>query len=316
LAADHLSPHRKGKIGSSMVAALFGRSPYLTRMELFAHFTRGHDIDATENERMVWGRRLQDDILEAVVEAKGWEVEPNPDSWVEHPDPELRAGSTVDAWVRNHDMGLGVVECKAVDRDIYRRDWTDETGPQHIELQVQHQLWTTGAAWAVMAVLVGGNELRFVPKTGVRLPIPAVHAALDRAIRGFWASIAAGEPPPTQGTEGEIAALATLYDELLPEPVQKLPDDERFAKACADLKWAQEKRKLVNKVYNEARAFVLSRTKDYQLTRTTGALVRVERQRMTEAEIRRQAHWRTTVTITEFPEERPVQADLDIPGAE
>ncbi|WYK04376.1 hypothetical protein DWF04_015295 [Cereibacter sphaeroides f. sp. denitrificans] len=37
--------------------------------------------------------------------------------------------------------------------------------PPHSELQVQHQLLVSGRQWAVIVVLVGGNDLRVTVRT-------------------------------------------------------------------------------------------------------------------------------------------------------
>ncbi len=294
-----LSPHRAGKIGSSQVAALFGVSPYLTRLQLYAHHADGFAIETEDDERMRVGRLLQDDILELVAARFGFEVEPNDEnSWVAHPDPDLRAGATVDAFVRRHESGLGVVEVKNVDRDIWLRQWTDDTAPRHIELQLQHQLLVTGAAWGMIAALVGGNELVTVPARGLRHPLPDVHREIEAELRAFWREVAERRPPEPQAHAREIAALAHLYQGAVPEPVLDLSGDSSLGQLIEAYEWAASRRRECEALEAEAKVKILARLGDFQKARgPDGAFVKVTRSKLPATVIQRAAGIQTRLTI-------------------
>lgn len=272
-----LSPRRVGKIGSSMVAALFDRSPYLTKLGLYNHFALETEIDRDPDERMNWGKRLQDDILEAVQEDRGWDLVPKgDDDWLDHPDPTLRCGATIDSEVINHGKGLGVVECKNVDRMIWLQTWTATTAPPHIELQLQHQLFVTGAKWGAIAALVGGNELHIVERDA----LPALHGRIAAALRTFWGQVAAKTPPDALGLPEELPDLATLYPETIPDPVLEMFGDRHAADlvdAVREYLWSIDRAKEAKDIGDRAKATLLAATREYQVTRTHGYRIQVDK---------------------------------------
>ena len=300
-----LSPDRVGKIGSSMVAALLGESPYLTRLSLYAHFASGASLDVAPNERMLWGQRLQVPILEAAAERTGWQIEPNPNRWVEHPDPTLRAGATVDAWVYGHELGLGVVEVKNVDRDVFLEHWEADAAPRHIEIQLQHQLWVTGARWGLVVALVGGNELVMVPATGVRRPIAEMQATLEREIRSFWREVESRTPPLPSGRRADVPALAAIYGVPDEQPLQRLDSDEELGQLVETYQWCAEKRRELNALMDDTVAKLLAKTKGFARTLAPGGrLVLVRRSVVGEREMKRREHVRTIVRITDVSQTR------------
>lgn len=286
-----LSPQRAGKIGSSMIAGLLGQSPWLTRFQLYAHFTQGYPLEVADNNRLAWGRRLQDDILDAVAEREGWEIEPNAaDVWEDHPDTSLRCGATVDGWVRRNEAGPGILECKSVDWKVYRDEWTDGRAPVHYELQLQHQLWVTGAAWGGIAPLVGGNELAPVIR---RAPNASLHARFEVEVRSFWSCVAKGiEPEPSRF---DLEALVHLYPEAIPEPTLFLWDDEELAQALEELEWSREAAAKAKAVGEAAKAKILARAGGHLNIRTNGWSATVGRIPIKAATIERKAHVRLDI---------------------
>src|SRR4051812_6258014 len=117
---------RAGYIGASEIAALFNLSPYNTRWDLWSREAKGRALAEPDDERLRWGSLLQDDILAEVAHRMKWSIEPNAgDAFVTHPGG-LQLGATVDAWVRDHEEGPGLVECKNVDWFIHRQTWSED----------------------------------------------------------------------------------------------------------------------------------------------------------------------------------------------
>lgn len=256
---SQLSPNRAGKIGSSMIAALFGRSRWHTRLQLWASMRGEYRLDGISDERMEWGRLLQPLILAQTAKRKGWEIEPNEDeNWVDHPDPTLRCGCTLDAWIRRHERGLGVVEVKCVDKDEWRGGgWAGGKPPAEVELQVQHQLFVTGAVWGAIAVLVGGNELQ---EPILREPKPRVHAAIEREVREFWREVEENRRPEPQAGDDYSVLAELLEDEEPGSPPRELLADIELGQACADFLIADQMRKEASAACDSARAKILART--------------------------------------------------------
>lgn len=326
MSTDHLSPRRVGNIGSSMIAGLFGRSNWMTELMLYAHFVDGYDIDKDPEERMDWGKLLQDYILHMAAKQSGWEIEPNADdSWVQHPDEQYRGGSTVDAWVRRHEWGLGVIECKNVDWLRWRdQGWTDQAAPPMYELQLQHQLWSTGAAWGCFAVLVGGNDLHMIPSEGGiigrRLPLSDVHRSIEAKLLDFWRRVDLGkraqedpsvtpDPPPTIGHPLDIGALAHLYPEPVEDPPLDLMEDAAFAQLVADYQWAKDRVKDIGKLEEEAKVKLLAAMMGAGRARTRGAWVTIKRPFVKGGTYTRKDGRQTRITIKPVAGEEQVEME-------
>lgn len=186
--------HRARDITSTEIAALFGLSPYQTAFELWHHKKDG-TVEAIEpGERMKWGTRLQDAIAAGVAEDMGWEVN-RLDAYMR--DPEDRVGSSFDFSARDDGRGssCGLMEVKNVDRYVYLDDWIDTPSgieaPQHIELQVQHQMEVADRDWCAIVALVGGNEA----KVTIRERDREIGQLIRKTVRDFWLSVAEGTPP-------------------------------------------------------------------------------------------------------------------------
>lgn len=291
-----LSPARAGKIGSSTIAALFGRSRWHTRLQLWHSFVNGAPLDGAEDERMRWGRMVQPLILEETARRQGWEIEGNQaDSWIDHPDPSFRAGCTLDAKVLRHERGLGIVECKAVDRLEWQHGaWAGGKPPMEVELQLQHQLWVTGAVWGAIAVLIGGNELA---EPILREPKPRVHRAIERELRSFWREHEERQPPKPEGARDNPILL-----ELLPlvdpdEPPLDASQDLELAQACADLETARTMYRQAKVCMDAAEGRILARAKGAGEIIAPDCRVKITKTRMEPAQIERKAHYRKTITI-------------------
>jgi hypothetical protein len=282
-----------------MIAGLFGKSRYHTRLQLWHHFVTGASLDHHEDDRMRWGRLLQPLITAEVARREGWEIESNEaDNWLEHPDSTLRTGATVDALILRHERGLGVLETKCVDRAEWQWGaWAGGKPPLDVELQVQHQLWVTGATWGGIATLVGGNELAPVL---LRDPNPRVHSAFERELRTFWAEVEERRPPPHEGGRDNPVLL-----ELLPVPEPGAPPldatgDHVLAQACADLETARTMLRQAKAVAEAAEAVILAARAPEIIT--ASHRVRVTKTPMDEQQTTRKAHLRKKITLKPHPE--------------
>lgn len=219
-------------VTSTESAALFGISPYLTEFELWHRKKNSSLIEFKENERTIWGTRLQDAIAKGIAEDEGWTIRKKPE-YVR--DTELRMGASFDFQLDNGFL----LEIKNVDSLQYRDQWIIEKdsaeAPAYIELQVQHQLAVDEAPGAYIGGLIGGNRRVLLE----REPNSKVIAELKARITKFWSDIHNNiEPEPNFARDA--AFIAKLYSYAEPGKVfdasedVKLKDLATCYKACAD----------------------------------------------------------------------------------
>jgi putative phage-type endonuclease len=235
--AAHWHSLRDQCITSTESPALFGLSPYETAFELWHRKREKAGKSIAENERMRWGKRLQDSVAAGLCEDHGWKGSRWDDFALCRDE---RLGASFDWVLYGDDGGIErVLEIKCVDFIMFRDGWLvegDEHGierieaPVHIELQHQHQLMLAGLDRGVIGVLVAGNQATAIERRADY----AVHKAIRAKAAAFWQSIDEGrEPAPTFPDDaraviermqyaqvgkaitatGEVAELAKLYAE-------------------------------------------------------------------------------------------------------
>lgn len=194
---------RKKDITSTEIPALYGLSPYKTEFELFHEKRDGVSVKFEANERMKWGNRLEAAIAHGAAEEMGWSIAPLK---VYMRDPDLRMGSSFDFEILDSDKGKGILEVKNVDGLQYARNWLDDgngniEAPEHIELQIQHQMELTGYEWTALCLLVGGNTLKIV----LRSRDKAIGADIRKKIGEFWDKVEANAAPnPDYSADAEF----------------------------------------------------------------------------------------------------------------
>lgn len=213
---------RASVIGASEVAALFGKSPWLTEFELW-HRKNG-TIDTPEfatDERQQAGVRMESAIIDWACDKWGYVKADTP---VRVQDGRL--GGHPDQLADCPERGRGVLEVKTVDRLMFR-DWGEEP-PLHYQLQAVTYAGLTGAAWADLIVLVGGNQLeRF------RLEArPKLYAEIKSRAEAFWQSIEEGRAPLPDFTRDKDS-IAAICRDLSIEEID-LAADNLAPAACAE----------------------------------------------------------------------------------
>lgn len=245
---------RRQDVTSTETAALFGLSPYTTEFEVWHQKRSGEKVAFHETERMTWGKRLEPTIAQGVAEDQGWVVEPFK-TYVR--DDEARMGSSFDFRIIDAKNGDGILEIKNVDRIAFAKGWIEhESGeieaPEHIEMQVQHQMEVSGLSWAVIAALVGGNELKLAHRKRDR----AVGKAIRQRIAAFWESIDANDPPRPDYERDYDRIVRSGLDEVTGLAVDA---DEDIESMLRDLVAAQKARKEAEAAERAAKAMILER---------------------------------------------------------
>lgn len=202
---------RREDITSTESASLFGMSPYATAFEIWHRKHSNLEAEFTKNERMAWGNRLESAIAYGIAEERGWEIEPMKD-YMRLPDE--RIGASFDFRILNLPGGPAHLEIKNVDYLAFRDGWSDEAGelaaPEHIEMQVQHQMLVSGYNRAFVGALVGGN--RHVVIEYERRD--DVIRSIRQRIAKFWKSVDDhDEPPPVMPEDAEAVIRLHQYAE-------------------------------------------------------------------------------------------------------
>ena len=216
-------------VTSTEVSALFNVNPWQSEFELYNQKKDKVVVNIDDNERMAWGRRLEDSIAQGCAESQGWQVQPFD---VYMSDTETRMGSSFDYKITSSDE-LGIMEVKNVDSMVYRTKWVDDgnghiEAPPHIEMQLQHQLHVSGLSWGCIVALVGGNTQKLI----VRARNKEVGQLLETKVKEFWERVKAGTPPDIDYLRDSQYMMKNLYNEAdagvilaADEDMDKLVDD-------------------------------------------------------------------------------------------
>lgn len=236
---------RAQDLTSTESPALFGISPYNTPFEVFHRKAKKLVVGIDENERMKWGKRLQDAIAAGIAEDNGWQVR-RMDEYLRI--PSLRMGSSYDFAIGDD----GLLEVKNVDSLAFKNGWVVEDGvveaPPHIELQVQHQLAVSGRKYVVIGALVGGNKIVQLH----REPVPEIIDALKERVSTFWKNVDAGiAPEPDFNKDSDV--IARLFS-VEPGKIFDARGNEAFVEITLEYKKAQELEKQAQSAKDAAKS--------------------------------------------------------------
>ena len=257
-------------IGSSEAAALFGigygNCP--SAWSLWCDKTGKVQRDQAaldDDDRVSWGTLLERPILEMVKRRTGWDVLFPGDSEdgdrlvIDAPSPAGTMRATCDAFVYDHADGLGLIEVKNRDFLQWRDDYTDDDASARDQIQLAHQMvCVPEAKWGVIAVLVGGNDLKIYHYT--RDDLRQQMAGIVERVVEFWGMVKRGDEPSLMD-ERELPSWGRLHRE---DPEIELvefgaEDQEQvaFDAACATIYNDDPQAKSLAKGVKEAKAAIL-----------------------------------------------------------
>lgn len=201
---------RRQDITSTESSALFGMSPYMTHFELWHRKKSGAEPAFETDERMQWGNRLEAAIAHGIAQDRGWTITPMKDYMRL---PAERIGASFDFVITNLPGGPAHLEIKNVDYLAFRDGWiidgdSFDEAPEHIEVQVQHQMMVSGFTRSFIGALVGGNTTYVIE----RQRDEAVIGALRARIAAFWESIDENdEPSPIMPQDADAVIRLNQY---------------------------------------------------------------------------------------------------------
>ena len=216
-------------VTSTEVSALFNLNPYKSEFELYHEKKDKVVVNIDDNERMMWGRHLEDSIALGFAEKYKMKVEQF-DVYMR--DPETRMGSSFDYKIVSEEEPM-ILEIKNVDGLAYRKNWIEHDEyniepPEHIALQLQHQLEITGYNVGYIVALVGGNTMKVVRSERD----PRIGKLLKGKVENFWERIKLGVPPDVDYTRNSQYIIKNLCNQAdagvtleADEEMDKLVDD-------------------------------------------------------------------------------------------
>lgn len=197
---------RKQDITSTEMSALLGLNKFKSRFTLWHEKATGITEEFVENDRMKWGKRMQNVIAHGICQDQDWQGEDLGLFYIR--DTELKMSCSLDVKVSCPVRGNGFLEVKNVGVDAFAAGWTDDEAPAYYEIQLMQQLHLARKAgldiqFGCLGALVGGNDAKLY----FREYDPEIGASFEAEARAFWASVAAGEEPkPDYSIDGKLLA--------------------------------------------------------------------------------------------------------------
>lgn len=192
-------------IGGSDAPQVLGRSSFGGPARVAA-IKLGYEIgDDTESELMKWGRLVEKPMLEAFTEETGYLAKIDGNMYQQQL-PELSfMQATIDG-VAKVGAELAIVECKLA---FWSADAWDDGVPEHVQIQVQHQLATLGYPFAFVLALLGGYQFRWAR---VERDEDFIDNILIPTEREFWDRVQSGASVrPSGAPDREAAAIAAMF---------------------------------------------------------------------------------------------------------
>lgn len=262
---------KRQTISATEAPGLFNVSPYVTRWMLWQKFAKDVEIDATEDNRMSWGKKMQPLLIEQAAEDLKLEVHPN-EGDVYHRRGLL--GCTRDATIICPDRGPGALETKVVfDYRIWMDKWKGgDAPPKEYEIQLQQQMLVGDQCndpdedfgmyrWGVIAAWVCGDMYYFE-----REPIFDLWNKINDEAKAFFDSVIQKREPDPFGAPIEIEWLTKLLP-VVERKVINLVDDPKgreFVQIAKDYQAAKALERENHKIAEPLRAKLLAIAMDAQ----------------------------------------------------
>lgn len=220
-------------IGGSDAAAIAGLNPWKSPMAVYLEKVGEVRGDDEESEAAYWGTTLEDVVAREFSRRTGLRVRRRNAILrsVEHPFMI----ANLDRVVVGDQVPL---ECKTTG-ERNAGEWADGRVPDHYLVQAQHYLAVTGAPYAYIAVLIGGQ--RFLYQRIER--DDELISYLVKIERDFWENhVIPRVPPPVDGSQASADLLDMLYPASRAELREiQLPPDAEALIALYEAAKAEEK---------------------------------------------------------------------------
>ena len=196
---------RQGGIGSSDAAAAVGLCPYKSQLELWMEKTGRTPAEQEPpgmDDPRYWGTLLEPYVAVAYSQQTGRKVR-KVNAVLQHPTFPYMLANIDREVVGSPDVQI--LECKTAG-EWGSKLWQHGV-PEHIQLQVQHQLAVTSQQAADVAVLLCGQRLE-IHRIERDEEVIARLMVLEAR---FWQYVTTDTEPPADGSESSGHALRQLY---------------------------------------------------------------------------------------------------------
>lgn len=197
---------RRAGVGGSDAAAIMGVDEYASELAIYVEKIAEGPPDAGSSEVAEWGRIFEPQILKEYSRRSARRV--------------VRGGKLMRSRRSAHHLitldgvqftrpppgcrGAGVAEVKTTG---YGQRY-DEDLPVEVQVQIQWELFVTGADWATCIWLpFPERRLQWLDV----LPHRAFQEVLEERIDAFWKRVQRREPPDPDGSDSSMLALRKLY---------------------------------------------------------------------------------------------------------
>ncbi|BAU58140.1 phage-related protein [Halorhodospira halochloris] len=226
---------RRGGIGASEAAAVIGMHPYSSPLEVWLDKS-GRQVEQSAESvdpqnPAWWGQLLEPTVADAYAQVTGRKVR-RVNAILQHPEHPWMLCNLDREVVGDPDIQILEIKTTGV---MEARRWRNGV-PQHVQLQVQHQLAVTGQRAADVAVLIGGQNLEIHR-------IERDEDVIERLIaleQAFWSCVEADTPPRPDGSESSAQALRELYQESHVGVVVDFQEDAELGRSFAQLQRVRE----------------------------------------------------------------------------
>ena len=239
---------RQAGIGSSDAAAILNQSAWHTPYTLFHEKLGLAPRPPAAAEAAYWGLALEPLLATRYERATDREVLEPPAYTIQRHQARPWQLASLDRLTIDPQKGVGILELKTA--SAYRAaDWSEEP-PLPYQIQVQHQLAVCGLTWASIAVLIGGNQFRWID---VDRHDGFISALVDAEAQ-FWDHVLNLEPPDADGSDATRALIAAMYPTHEPGKTVVLPPDavswdaDRMQADAEVKRWAAIKQDAENKL--------------------------------------------------------------------
>lgn len=227
---------RKGKIGSSDIAAICGLNPYRSPLQVWAQMTNKAPPQE-ENDAMWLGSKLEQTVADFFSRK-------NPDYMVEKHQvtlihPKIPFACATPDFVYSCDMESGILECKTTGSHN-RKTW-EEALPDYVHCQVMWQMGIANFDRTIVACL-SDREL-ITHKVSYSKD---VFSQLAEAAEKFMDMVKSDTPPEARGADKEL--LSRLHGPPDPDNTIELRDSETDVIVEGYLKLQAKKKELQEKV--------------------------------------------------------------------
>ncbi len=217
---------RRQHITSTDAPAILGQSSWASPLTIYCR-KLGLESEPEATERMELGSAMQVPVAEFYARRTGRAIaHVEPFLLVKHPQIPWLA-SSLDAFQVDKDKGRGLLEVKLSDPED-KLAWTNEDNvPLVHQIQLQHELLVTGAAWGTLCCLLRGARLVYVDYDAN----PDFQKALVGVLGAFWSEHLCKQNPPVDGWEHPASkdAIRALYPEDAGAIVKLPPEAEQYA---------------------------------------------------------------------------------------